>query len=272
MKYALIVLLISVLAFSFFTGKISITQAPREDIDSPGPGGKKEPGENHEIQKPGENDEEDDKPMNPIHVFPESLTVLDAAEYNAVKILKNPEAGSASIGLVYGSLMNVEVLEDSDTGFTRISTWDYMTMKPIEGYVPSDIIKTVKPQGQFQVLVSLDEQRTYIYKDGVLDRTFLNSTGIDEDSAYTPEGIYLIGDRGGSFFSGKYQQGAYNWVRFNNNYLFHSVPFDATKTLIPEEGEKLGQKASHGCIRHSIEEAQWFYDNIPRGTIVVIQD
>ncbi|WP_278279724.1 L,D-transpeptidase [Clostridium sp. DMHC 10] len=35
--------------------------------------------------------------------------------------------------------------------------------------------------------------------------------------------------------------------------------------------KKLGTKASHGCVRLSIEDAKWMYDNIPRDTLVNIK-
>ena len=35
---------------------------------------------------------------------------------------------------------------------------------------------------------------------------------------------------------------------------------------------KLGRRASHGCIRLTVEDAKWIYDNCPAGTTVIIQD
>ena len=259
MRKAIVLAVVLVLVASLFAaGKISITYAPKNI--------------NQVAQNPGNEwlIPEEDIIEEPRPLFPETLTVLDAKETTPVNIRKSPDQNAASLGVAYGSLMHVEVLEELENGFTKVSTWDYRSMEPIEGYVASKYVKSVKPEGKYQVLVSLKEQKTHIYKDGILYKTFVNSTGAGD--AYTPKGIYLIGDRGGSFFSGKYQQGAYNWVRFNHNYLFHSIPFDANKKLIPEEAAKLGEKASHGCIRHSIEDAQWFYENITRGTLVVIQD
>ena len=39
---------------------------------------------------------------------------------------------------------------------------------------------------------------------------------------------------------------------------------------LPEEGAKLGQPASHGCVRLAVADAQWFYDQVPDGTLVTI--
>ena len=37
-----------------------------------------------------------------------------------------------------------------------------------------------------------------------------------------------------------------------------------------EEGNKLGQPASHGCVRLTVADAEWFYNQIPEGTPVTI--
>ncbi|MBO8127032.1 MAG: L,D-transpeptidase family protein [Firmicutes bacterium] len=87
----------------------------------------------------------------------------------------------------------------------------------------------------------------------------------------TPGGVFYIKDRGREFWSEKYQEGAYYWVRFQGNYLFHSVPFDRNKVLKKSEEAKLGSPASHGCIRLSVKDAKWFYENVPDGTYVIIR-
>ncbi len=68
----------------------------------------------------------------------------------------------------------------------------------------------------------------------------------------------------------RYNVGAYYWVRFFGNYLIHSVPFDENGEMIVEEFEKLGQPASHGCIRLRIDEAKWLYETLPLGVKVLI--
>ncbi len=88
----------------------------------------------------------------------------------------------------------------------------------------------------------------------------------------TPPGIYHIVNRGLQFFSYKYGEGAIFWVRFMDNYLFHSIPRDSDWRLKEEELDKLGGPASHGCVRLKDEDAKWFYENVPDGTMVIIHD
>ncbi|MBQ9279490.1 MAG: L,D-transpeptidase [Clostridia bacterium] len=58
------------------------------------------------------------------------------------------------------------------------------------------------------------------------------------------------------------------------NILFHSVPYTAksNSTLEYWEYDKLGTAASLGCIRLTVEDAKWIYDNASSGTIVEFYD
>ena len=66
--------------------------------------------------------------------------------------------------------------------------------------------------------------------------------------------------------------GADYWVGFiGTQYLFHPVPTGVSfGDYFPSESQKLGQRASHGCVRLSVADAQWFYNSIPDGTPVHI--
>ena len=54
------------------------------------------------------------------------------------------------------------------------------------------------------------------------------------------------------------------------NILFHSVPYTEKNNSSLEywEYDKLGTTASAGCIRLSVADAKWIYDNISKGTVV----
>lgn len=61
-------------------------------------------------------------------------------------------------------------------------------------------------------------------------------------------------------------------VRFNGKILFHSVPYleETPDSLKWEEYNKLGQNASLGCVRMSVKDIKWIYDNCKQGTKVVV--
>ncbi|WP_300381469.1 L,D-transpeptidase [Clostridium sp.] len=120
------------------------------------------------------------------------------------------------------------------------------------------------------VYLNLDEQKTYVYEGSSdnwnLIRTFDSSTGIAGKE--TPKGIFDVTDRGEWFYSEEFKQGAKYWVQFMGDYLFHSVPFDKTQSIILDD--ELGQPSSHGCVRLNVEDAKWLYDNIEDNTKIII--
>ena len=62
------------------------------------------------------------------------------------------------------------------------------------------------------------------------------------------------------------------WTRINSNIAFHSPIYTAVSNTAMKVGSynKLGQRASHGCIRLAVWDAKWIYDNIGAGTVVSI--
>lgn len=63
-------------------------------------------------------------------------------------------------------------------------------------------------------------------------------------------------------------------VRFVGRILFHSVPYamESADSLVTEEYNKLGEDASHGCVRLTASDSKWIYDNCEPGTTVIVYD
>jgi lipoprotein-anchoring transpeptidase ErfK/SrfK len=120
----------------------------------------------------------------------------------------------------------------------------------------------------FRIEVDLLKQKTFVFYKDTLLKEMVCSGGTSEKP--TPLGEFVITRRGDYFWSDKYDMGAHYWVRFYNEYLFHSVPFDVNGEMIKEEYEKLGSPASHGCVRLALEDARWLYEMIPSGVKVLI--
>lgn len=61
-------------------------------------------------------------------------------------------------------------------------------------------------------------------------------------------------------------------TRIVKGILFHSVWYykPDPSTLSAKQFNKLGSAASHGCVRVSVADAKWIYDNCPIGTTVKI--
>ncbi|MBU5455511.1 L,D-transpeptidase [Caproiciproducens sp. MSJ-32] len=148
----------------------------------------------------------------------------------------------------------------------------YASSNAILETITEDNINTLSISSNTNNLIYLNlaEQKTYIYEGSTdnwtLIKTFISSTGLEGKE--TPKGVFAVINRGEWFFSPEFNQGGKYWVQFMGDYLFHSVPFDESATTIVDN--TLGKPASHGCIRLSVDDAKWIYDNIPNGTKIII--
>lgn len=197
-----------------------------------------------------------------------SFGVINAGETERVNIRQYASSSSAVIGSAYGSLSEVKVLE-GEGDYYYVETLDYDSGNNVRGYVPRALVKTVTPIGPYNIYVNKSKQRVYIFNGQTVVKEFICSTGKEETE--TPSGRFLTGSKG-PFFYASDSSICYYWTRINNNYLFHSAIYDLDGYPIQSEYDKLGSKASHGCIRLPIDDAKWIQDNIPYGTLVTISD
>lgn len=82
----------------------------------------------------------------------------------------------------------------------------------------------------------------------------------------TVKGSFTVQSKGLAFGSG---YTCWYYTQFYGNYLFHSILYNPGSQTSVQDG-RLGINASHGCVRLSLTNAKWIYDNIPRGTKVYI--
>ena len=118
----------------------------------------------------------------------------------------------------------------------------------------------------------------YAYEWSVLDqaytrlaRTMVCSTGLN--ATPTPKGTFTNTTpvvRWGYF--PKFDCWAQYLYRINGSILFHSVLYDSADESTLRWGSvyKLGSKASHGCVRLSVEDAKWIYNHCPAGTTITV--
>ncbi len=104
---------------------------------------------------------------------------------------------------------------------------------------------------------------------------------MDENGEYTIPYSAMVCSSGldGSTPLGKYQLTGNRWTwlgliggakgmyatQIIGDYLFHSVPYTEWYdhgSLQPGEFDKLGQAASHGCIRLQVKDAKWIYEHM----------
>lgn len=139
---------------------------------------------------------------------------------------------------------------------------------PVDWTAPTGVQPDLANYSNLHIDVSIAEQKTRIYSGNDVIYEMVSSTGVDNS---TPTGDFTINHRGESFFNPKENMGAKTWVGFiGTTYLFHSVPTDANGDWIESEALKLGHPASHGCVRLTVADSQWFYSQVPDGTPVHI--
>lgn len=137
--------------------------------------------------------------------------------------------------------------------------------------------RSVRAEGfPYELEVNLSKNVVTVYRAAengeytVPDRAFVCSVG---DA--TPIGIFRTTDKyeWRPLFGNVYGQYA---TRITGSILFHSVPYVEMYdkgSLEYLEYNKLGTSASMGCVRLTVEDAKWIYDNCPSGTTVrIVED
>jgi len=121
--------------------------------------------------------------------------------------------------------------------------------------------------GEYYIKVNITQNIVTVFdRNDDAIKTFYCSTG-----GGTPTGTYYTSDKYDwrFLFGNVYGQYA---TRITGNILFHSVPYAKRDkgSLKYEEYNKLGSKASMGCIRLTVGDAKWIYDHCKRGTKVIL--
>ena len=137
-----------------------------------------------------------------------------------------------------------------------------------------DALKALKP---YVLKVSTADQRVYAYgldsnnEYTVLVRTMKCSTG--KDSTPTPTGTFQNSTGPGArwhYFT-KYKCWAQYAYYIQGDIMFHSVLYNEKDGPVTQSSvNNLGRKASHGCVRLSVEDAKWIYTNCPVNTKIIV--
>ncbi len=91
---------------------------------------------------------------------------------------------------------------------------------------------------------------------------------VGKPSTPTIKGTFHVGNKGGSFIvKDNPKLMCKYYTQISGNYLFHTVLLYRNGSIA---NGTLGAKLSHGCIRLSILDAKYIYNNIPKGTTIYI--
>lgn len=125
--------------------------------------------------------------------------------------------------------------------------------------------------GTYMIKVNKQQNVVTIYrqKDGEYKayKAFVCSVGYA-----TPTGTFSLGEKMRWHVLDGPSYGQY-CSRIYQGFLFHSVWYyemGKKNTQSYVQYNRLGTTASHGCVRLTVKDAKWIYDNCPSGTKVVI--
>ena len=197
-------------------------------------------------------------------VFFFSLTNKTAEVSTSTNSLSNNSFSNNSITVVLGnSSENTEKIEEivTDEKASDKELKEEKVTKKEEKKSTSPYFIKVNYKANVVTVYKKDENDKYT----VPYKAMVCSTG-----TYTPKsGTYKTSSkhRWGKLIHDVYGQYA---TRIVGSILFHSVPYSSNSadTLLYNEYDKLGTTASAGCVRLTIKDCKWIYDNCPRGTMV----
>jgi len=168
------------------------------------------------------------------------------------------------------------------TGVVDDKTWDALFNDETVVTVNGDPKPTPEPVPvPYLIEVDVNNQITKIWqydretRDYTIHlKSFLCSTGTKSNPSGV--GTYVLSGRTARwcFFSKWGGSKAQYWTKIDEEIAFHSLIYADydEMTLKTSSYDALGSRASHGCIRLTVADAKWIYDNCGKGTMVIIHE
>lgn len=145
----------------------------------------------------------------------------------------------------------------------------HATPRPSPVPTPIPYAVTVDVRNQVTTVYGLDDNGEYT--DVV--RQMICSTGLVGSPSDVGDWV-TDGRRARWAYFPTWGSHAQYWTKINENIAFHSVIYNAVDymALSTKSYNRLGQRASHGCIRLLVSDSQWVYENIRKGVTVTITE
>jgi hypothetical protein len=117
----------------------------------------------------------------------------------------------------------------------------------------------ISPQGPLMILISIPEQETHVYRNGIMIGRSSISTGSKGHD--TPGGVFSILEKQQSYRSKKY-----------NDAPMPNMQRLTWTGIAMHSGQLPGYAASHGCVRLPYDFSQLLFSTTNRGGTVIIGD
>ena len=224
-------------------------------------------------------------------------TGLNISNPSLIKDETPPKIEASNLSITEGTSINikekVKCTDDVDDEVECMISGEYDTNKPGEYNIK--ISAKDKSNNESSTSITLTVSKKVVYKAPYYTEVIRNQNtvivyGLDENNEYTkvvrvmpcsvgrsgqdtPTGTFTTSDkyRWGGLYGGVW--GQYS-TRIVSDILFHSVPYYSQNPgdLEWEEYNKLGSPASLGCVRMTVRDVKWLFDNCPSGMTVKIYD
>lgn len=178
------------------------------------------------------------------------------------------QAGESITSIAWDYGIPYLYIMQANNGLESVSIGQQITIPPADFFLDGN----VNPNKR--IVVSISQQRTYVYENDQLIYEWVSSTGIADSPTWT--GIYQILSHEPNAYAG-------NWNLYMPNFMgvyqpvpgsaftngFHGFPTRGGGQLLWENN--LGTRVTYGCILLSDQHIQILYDWAEEGVIVEIQ-
>ncbi len=182
---------------------------------------------------------------------------------------KTPETAPAPLQEQEQPPQTPEPAVNPATSFTRMS---YKELVADDG--SREELKELPKDDGYTVEVDLTNCIVTVFaKDGSTALQALCTVGKKETP--TPAGEFKMGSQRERFgYFKKYDCYAQYWSQIDGEIFFHSVLYHEPDedTLIKTTYRNLGRATSHGCVRLTVPDAKWIYENVGVGSKVIIRE
>ena len=224
-------------------------------------------------------------------------TELNISTPSLIKDEKPPVIEANNLSITEGNSINikekVKCIDEVDDEVECNISGEYDTNKSGEYTIKISAKDTAGNALEKSIILTVNKKVIYkapYYTEVIRNQNTVIVYGLDENNEYTkiirvmpcsvgrsgqetPTGTFKTSDkyRWGGLYGGVW--GQYS-IRIVSDILFHSVPYYSQNPsdLEWEEYNKLGSPASLGCVRMTVRDVKWLFENCPSGMTVKIYD
>lgn len=128
------------------------------------------------------------------------------------------------------------------------------------------------PAGTYSIEIDLTNRVMTVFdQSGAPVRQMLCTVGRRDTP--TPKGTFTMGKQRERFgYFEKYECYAQYWSQIEGDIFIHSVLYEERDEdeLIDSSYRNLGRASSHGCVRLTVPDARWIYENVAPGSTVTV--